>query len=216
MSKYKIYHNVKRKSNHNFLDQIREEQAYFLGLIEADGYLSKKGNSITYSVKEQDYSHIVKVHKILETDVKIGRATSKASSKSSKLFTKFRFTITSYRIYTKLIKFGCRSGELPKIPKKYLPHWLRGLFDGDGSVFLEQRTKTIKSNLTFGDLNLAKEVKKYLNKLGIKCGNVHTKTNSKNCWYVNLGPNMTRKLKDLMYQDATIFLDRKYRKFKGE
>jgi intein-encoded DNA endonuclease-like protein len=115
-----------------------------------------------------------------------------------------------------LLKRNFRTGVLPKIPKKYLSHWLRGYFDGDGSIYLEQKSNRLKSSFVFGIKELAFTISNYLKEEGIKCSNVHIKTNSQNCWYIQLGPNQTKKLMDLIYKNADIYLVRKFNKSKEQ
>jgi intein-encoded DNA endonuclease-like protein len=56
----------------------------------------------------------------------------------------FSFAIRSRKIYNDIIKLGGQprkslNSVFPRIPKKYLSDFIRGFFDGDGSIYLIKR-----------------------------------------------------------------------------
>lgn len=61
------------------------------------------------------------------------------------------FAIYSKTIYDDIIKLGGKERKsldlkFPNVPKKYLPDFIRGLWDGDGSVFYYKYSKTYFSS----------------------------------------------------------------------
>lgn len=64
--------------------------------------------------------------------------------------TRYRLRIGSHKLYESLIRHGLYPSKsltigMPRIPKQYLPAFIRGYFDGDGCVFIEKgRTKDKK------------------------------------------------------------------------
>lgn len=197
--------NTSKKANHSFFSKWNENSAYLLGLLEADGYIADD-KRIAYSAAEKDQQLVVDTHKLLDTDVKITCSDWKG-------FKKYRWTVTSPQMVEDIKKVNFRQGAIPKIPKKYLHHWLRGLFDGDGSIFPDKQTKSYKTNIVFSNKELAIQVKEYLNNKGIVVKSVYKKTSSDRCWYFNLTAKQSHKLGKLMYKNANIYLKRKKDRF---
>lgn len=198
--------NTSKSSNHNFFTLQTPESAYLMGLLEADGHLAN-GKVLTYSAAEKDQQLVIDTHCLLNTNVTINCATWKS-------FKKYRWSITSPQMTADLLRDGFRSGFLPKIPNELMHHWLRGLFDGDGSIYFDKQTKSYKTNLVFGDESLARSVKSYLVSCGIPVKTVYKKTSSDRCWYIALTPKQSNLLGQLIYKDASICLKRKEDKFK--
>lgn len=191
--------------NEDFFKIWTLESAYFMGILEADGYINED-RRFTISLKEDDKDHIYKLHSLLDTNVTIGCA-------SWKTFKKYRFTVTSKSMIDDLQDAGLRSGKMPSIPEEMKPHWLRGLFDGDGSIFLDKQTESYKSNIVFGQEELAHEVLSYIQTQNISAGSVHKKTSSDHCWYFTLSPKNTQVLGELMQVNSDLMLKRKQDKF---
>ena len=106
-----------------------------------------------------------------------------------------------------------RIGRIAKVTEELIHHYIRGYFDGDGSVFLEKQSGKIKSSFVFSSKQLAENFKTELTKFGIKVSNIHKKTNSDRCWYFNISYIQTEKLKRFMYRDSSIHMKRKYDTF---
>jgi len=65
---------------------------------------------------------------------------------------------------------GFRSGQLPCIPEGLMHHWLRGLFDGDGSVYIDKTNKTYVS-IVFSTKEFATSVLDYIvSQIGFSSG----------------------------------------------
>ncbi len=107
--------------------------AYAIGLIVTDGNLSQKGSSITFVSKDIEQIH--NFNKCLDINIKIGihhsgSTTNKAHRVQFKdvLFFKFLNGIGIHPAKSKTIR------EV-RIPEKYFFDFLRGCFDGDGTVY---------------------------------------------------------------------------------
>lgn len=202
----KLANNTSTISNHNFFTGQTAESAYLMGLLEADGCI-RDNKRIAYSAAEKDQQLVIDTHALLKTNVTI-------SCSVWKTFKKYRWTVTSPQIVADLKRDGFRSGDMPRIPKKIMSHWLRGLFDGDGSIYFDKQTKSYKTNIVFGNEQLAHRVKEYINSCGIQVKTVHKKSSSNRCWYIALSPKQSHLLGKLMYKNTSICLERKRQKFK--
>ena len=132
-----------------------------------------------------------------------------------KIYWRSTFTVSSREWLKDLTNIGYRNGKIPPIPEDLLHHYVRGYFDGDGSIYTEKKIKDHKAGFVFSNESLAKEMRQVILSRGIKTSNIHQKTNSKACFYFHLGPRQTDKLGDFMYKSSTLYLKRKYEHFKG-
>ena len=145
--------------------------AYILGFWFADGYMRH----------EKSY-RIVFTSNDMEILLKIRRSFSsrnliqyKKSDNSKNLI------IFSKKLYCRLVELGgkrrkSRTIVFPKVPHIFLPDFIRGYFDGDGSVFYTtymhtkiKRLRTeIRSNFTSGSIDFLEELQTILyNELGL-------------------------------------------------
>lgn len=107
--------------------------AYAIGLLTSDGCLSGDGRHIDFTSK--DLQQIKNFLNCLNIKNKIGRKSSGFSNKmyfrtqfSDKLFFNFLLTIGLSPAKSKILK------NL-KVPSEYFFDFLRGMFDGDGSIY---------------------------------------------------------------------------------
>ena len=111
--------------------------AYVLGFFAADGNLTigKRGNHYLEFTLCDKYI-IEKIRTILSSNHKISeRKSQKENYKNS-----FRIQIGSKILFQDLTKIGfvlnkSKTLAYPMVPIKYLRHFVRGYFDGDGCVF---------------------------------------------------------------------------------
>ncbi|WP_299831686.1 hypothetical protein [uncultured Metabacillus sp.] len=195
--------------NDNFFDAIdTESKAYWLGFIYADGCVTTHKNSnskiLEIGLQLSDKDHLEKFKQDIETSYRI---TEKKNS--------CRISIVSEKIFNDLNKYGivARKSNSIKPPRKdMIPehlehHFIRGIFDGDGGFTLGDKYLTFAINfcgtketceyiLDYFNLNVAINGKKGTNEnfrqLRIK-GNVQS-----------------LQIANKLYEDATVYLDRKY------
>lgn len=229
MSKYLI--------NEDFFENIdSEEKAYWLGFITADGYVNfrERGRSLEYLVAIdlhiQDKDHLEKLQKLITTKVlKIYK--NGAYKKDSDFAERVRLSVYSSKMFHDLAKYNIIPRktffiqELPNIPDNLKHHFIRGYFDGDGSVYIG-RTKYYSEKIK--DYSFCEQLKvdicgtyNFLNSISkfLKIGDEHCITKEhrtkKDTWYLSFYSNKRAKeFFDIMYNDATVFLERKYNKFK--
>ena len=131
--------NIKLKERYNSLYSVNtkffevintEEKAYFLGLLFADGHISKN-NCLMLTMKDLDI--IEKFKKSIESEHPIKYNKDKNPT----------INIRSKKICEDLKKIGFNNKKsyfvdfekiLSFIPKELLNHFVRGMFDGDGSI----------------------------------------------------------------------------------
>jgi len=108
--------------------------------------------------------------------------------------------------------------KFPKIPTKYLGHFIRGYFDGDGYVTMETRTnrdgkkilKKLRIVFTSGSKNFLTSLAQCLNKrLSLKINKIYTGWRSYQLAYSTTD---SIKIFQLMYTNSNgLFLPRKFK-----
>lgn len=202
--------------NEGFFDIIdNESKAYFLGLLISDGNVFNDGSgrqtytSITLNEKDRYMLDIFKEH--------IGTNTAINSDGRGC----YVVGIRSNRVAKDLEKYGVVSRKsfktyLPDIPEEMMPHLLRGILDGDGSIRAVQRNIGYAHYISYcGSARLMTDISEYcFRHLDLKVKPlVYTYKNR------NLSETRVQNIHDMnllgkyLYDNATIYLTRKKEKF---
>ena len=196
-----------------------EEKAYWLGFLAADGCVS--GNYIIITLKAEDKTHLEKFKKFLQADsIKIQDIQKWTNFEGEKL-DKFRyysqFTIGCKRMAEDLKKHGIVENKTLvlqpplTIPEEFYMDWIRGYFDGDGSISFSSSSNRWQSNCVS-----TKEVCQWMvERLDLKTSPyTESKYHNKNTYVIHFnGRLILKKVFDKIYRNntATIYLDRKYK-----
>jgi hypothetical protein len=132
------------------------DTAYAIGLITTDGNLSKDRRHI--SLTSTDKRLLQTFKKCLHINNRICRNPSGSFSKKQC----FKVTFGNVAFYKKLLMIGLmpnktfKLGAL-KIPNKYMPDFLRGHIDGDGSIirYMDKHNKYKNKIYTYNRLYIA-------------------------------------------------------------
>lgn len=186
-----------------------EGKAYWLGFLYADGCVHS--NNYEISINITDKEHVQKFqqaigaisHKIAETQ----------DERFSAAKTLYRFSIKDKQLHTDLIKWGCVPqktliiDKIPNIPRDYVSHFLRGYFDGDGSLHYLQGTNNYRISFTSGSESFLNDIQKEL-QTQVSIG--HSGENT--CQLQISGRKQVERILHYLYQDSTeaTRLDRKY------
>ena len=212
-SKYNQY-GRKLSYNDNYFDNIdSEDKAYWFGFLYADGYISatKKQKKLRIALAEKDEDHLQVFIKSLNADIEIKHQAGSGYTKKTSSYV----DINSTKLCDQLIEHGMIRGkqnrQFPEIKSSLVRHFIRGLLDADGSVLL--RNGKILYVHFAGFENIILGVKKFLleNKIALteKCiyrvGKIF-------CLRITSRENLLN-LHDLLYDEATIYLDRKKNRF---
>lgn len=212
----------KHKMNGSLVDDFffnkidTEEKAYWLGFLMADGYVS--GNKVGLALSDSDFSHLEKYKKAINSNAKISTYQSSGYSNSKYC----RILIFSSKMSEDLIRHGCveHKSLILKFPnfedENLIRHFVRGYFDGDGSLIVTDKTFGIKICGTFEFLNtlidyLNKNIKNYAFNYTVYQSK---KMKGKNNYYLSFGGKYkVYNIAKWLYENSTIFLERKYMKF---
>ena len=115
----------KHRLNESFFKQWSNEMAWVLGLIVTDGCLNK--DYYTISIAQKDMEFLWKVAKVMDADFILNKNQTPSLLLNSKV------------MYKDLEEKGITPNKslttkIPDIPEKYVPHFMRGVIDGDGWI----------------------------------------------------------------------------------
>ena len=123
------------KENRPFLKIDAEWKAYFLGLFGADGSLSDQGTGYITLAETDKYILDILRKKIYKTPQKLIKKQGRNKNvQNSYLLYLSKELCQDFHKYNMIVNKSLTL-EFPRnIPKKYLPDFIRGFFDGDGSI----------------------------------------------------------------------------------
>lgn len=203
-----------------------EEKAYWLGFLYADGYNHKSKNCIALRLQKEDIDVLYKFRNFLKTDSPIYSYRRKTRIKNiEKEYCEL--CVFSTHLCQTLDNLGCIQAktyilEFPSfIPNNLLHHFMRGYFDGDGCISITKRMDRTQNskNFQFTVAGRKEFIEQYQNILCKTIDITKTKINNfKNNFAVALhysGKNNVIKIMNYLYKDCTIYMNRKYNKFKS-
>lgn len=213
--------NKKYSVNEAFFDKFNQNSAYLLGFIAADGNITldeyNRPARLSIGLSTKDIAFLEKVKILLDFSGPI--ITRKQILKTNnKEYSCSLLRINSRKLCQKIYDLGIKNKKsltikwLKNIPKKYIHHFVRGYFDGDGSIC--QRTDKTKNPAIeiLGTFNFISNIRKEFSKNTLTKPRSIRKRNKIYLLYINGFPGC-KSFKNWIYTNATIFLDRKKNKF---
>ena len=219
----------------DFFKEINtEEKAYILGFFCADGAISnKKTFSIRIGLK--DVNLLLDIRRALKSNhaISIIAVSHGFLKKDGTPPLACNLSITCPQIISDIKAHNIpvdKTHELTfptGIPSNLIRHFIRGYFDGDGSVFLKENKRFLKTkeypegylweNLSIGvsmvgTSSFLESVAQYLRPLTGQRGNVR-EDKKKHCSSFLFSRNSCLNIYHYFYDDATIWLERKKKVF---
>ncbi len=198
--------------NNNYFENIdNEHKAYWLGFLFADGcvHRTKEGRlNLLLGLHERDKDHMEKFQYDISSTYKICKAQKNC----------VRVSYRSTKLCEDLIKLGCIPRKtfnlkFPNLREDLVHDFLRGYFDGDGCICIDKRTGANVCEFD-GQTEFLIGVNKILNSLGIF---QKISINNKNCYRIRMqSKNDINILYHYLYDNSTVYMDRKFKKFDKE
>jgi hypothetical protein len=150
-----------RIMNHNpFIDLDNPETQYWLGFLAADGYISASKYYFSCYQANDDRFHMILFRDFLCKDIKLVSCLNKNGNES------MGFSTGNKEVHEFLNNLGLTSAKSRTL--NYLGeitgHFIRGVFDGDGSCSTNNIPKITTSSPLFRD-----QLLNYFNENSIKC-----------------------------------------------
>lgn len=208
--------------NDEFFDEIDSEmKAYILGFYSADGSITRT-NDVTITLQRKDHAHLEALRSALE-----------ASNPVREYFSSNGYPISCLHITSSGLARGLETHGVTKrkteslqwprhIDHALMRHYLRGYYDGDGSLSISQSSR-VKSDGTrwlaaiwslAGNIGFCTSAQEFLmRELGLRRTKLKTfRSTSKMVSVEYGGPLQVARISRLLYDGATIYLPRKYDK----
>lgn len=197
-----------------------EQDAYWLGFLYADGYViaSKNKNHTPYfgvQLQKRDEEHLRKLNKFMNGNATIYHVPKKSPC-SDNYYEQSSISFSGSQLVNNLIENGCvpRKSTIIQFPynisNELYRHFIRGYFDGDGSVGAYGKYKYIRASIECASYDFLTSIKNILNENDITCGI----SKDYNAWKLYIGGmKNTNKFLNYLYKDSSIYLDRKYYKY---
>lgn len=189
---------------------------YILGFIYADGclHLDKKYNGEKMSIGCCDKEFMESLRKLITPNKKLYE-NDDGNDKHRTYYS----VITSNIHIIKFIKDAgityrkSLTKKFPEcIPKEYLNHFIRGYFDGNGSITIEPKYGYHYVKFTTGSKKFVEGIYKVLKQNKIHTGKIY-KDNRHTAYYLQISSQIDIfKFYNYIYKNAEIYLDRKYEK----
>lgn len=211
------FHNELKFDNTVFDVIDTEEKAYWLGFLYADGYVSKNPqNHVELSLKGSDYLHLEKFKTFLKhsSPIKLGKAKCQG-----KEYSRCRFCVTNQYFKKRLVELGCTPQKsltlkFPNIEifkcKNLVYDFIRGYVDGDGCLTY---TSSGRLNIEIiGTKEFLEGVVLYLPqfKNPLNKDKRHLESNT---FFMTCTANKADEVANILYKNATVYLNRKYERY---
>lgn len=218
----------KYQFNESYFEKIdSQEKAYWLGFIAADGYITKrKQGQNVFGLTLHEKEPLEKLSVNMESNKPIYEYDNRKYKQKFSDKTEYKLLFVSNKLVSDLEKNGIIERKTFKLEfpyflnKDFYSHFIRGYFDGDGSVFFSKKKKESLDDIlcvsicgTYKMLSSIKEQLGFLNE-DSKCLYKDDRVET-DCWNLKLY-NQSRALAfyEYIYKDSNnILLQRKKDKF---
>lgn len=200
----------KFRCNDNFFNNIDSEiKAYLLGILYADGYISKDGR-IGILLNQKDIEILDLIKKFIAPNSEIKHLNYQNIKRDPQVKIRFK----SKTLYNRLLEFGFTVDKthtpcniLYKIPEKYKRHFIRGYTDGDGCISFDKRKTYYRVGIGWsnGVPEILQEIRSYFK----NCSGImhnHSTYYTLNFWKKSDVLIICKEL----YENCTYYLKRKY------
>lgn len=209
-SKRRFSRNGRYKVDVNYFDTIdSEDKAYFLGLLYSDG--SVCSNFFYIKLADEDILQIFKDKIKYEGPIKY-IPKPKPNWKGC-----YKLTINSKQLVQKLIDLGCtpnktKTIEMPNIEENLIRHFIRGFFDGDGCLQLNNKLSHCRIDFTSASKKFLEQLRPIITQQALTNGYLG-KESKYEVWHLNYSGQQTKKILNWLYKDSSIYMKRKHDKY---
>lgn len=193
--------NTKYDLDDNFFKNVDTEQkAYILGFIASDGSIAKTGE-ISIEIKNIDREILEKMRDVVCKDVPVRDDKPEVGDHSVVRFCSK--TMTKDVCKWLKIKTGKKDSkvQMPNLKNKLKWHFLRGFFDGDGTIRKKVKGRSIDCGISTHSDDLRNSIEKLCT---MGCCN-------SNKWkQISWSGDNAIEFLDKLYSNANIYMERKY------
>lgn len=200
------------KVNDNYFDIESPNMAYVLGILASDGTVRKKINEIKLTLNEDDSELLEKIKEEIGYEGKIRHYEDKKGFKNATL------AFTSKEIKDKLSEYNIIPAKTfnflfpTKLNRMYWIDFIRGYFDGDGSV--GTAGQALRWQVCSATTDVLEKIVEFFNsEYDIPKVNIQTQQRKNPLYVIQYSTNSTKRIFDILYTPNTLYLKRKKDKF---
>ena len=199
-----------RLFNEDYFEEVTtEKQAYFLGLLAADGNISEKRNTVSLSLNAEDgLNLLIEFKKELNSTGVISNYKDKRVDCNRKSTVSMQFTSTKTKEDLERIGMSFQKTSnlhYPKINKELDRHFIRGFIDGDGSFHYKRKVLVFS---LVGTKSILESIQQILQQ-ELEITPTKLIKHVTGVYYLRLGHKNTLKLREWIYNNCSIAMQRK-------
>lgn len=205
------------KVNHNYFKEQNSNMAWLLGFLASDGCISKTRNQIIINLSRTDREILERIKEEIQSERKICDYENKDGFLCSS------FAWTSEECIKDLKKYSIVPNKTNILKPPYelkddfLLDYIRGYFDGDGTVCFIQNNKSLRFSIGGASKEVISFIEDVLVKNGIHRVSIQEqiyKNSSQKFYYFQHSTKDTKKIFYLLYgNNPQLFLKRKKDKY---
>ena len=212
-NKYSPQNQRKFSVDDMYFSQQSPNMAYLLGMYAADGCIYEKTNAIKLTLASVDKEYLEHVRQELKIESVVKDYETAQGYKNSELLfssAQIKKDLADYNI----VPHKTYSFTFPqKLKLEYYRDFIRGYFDGDGSISTAGPS-AIRWQLCSHEKDVLKKVIDFFELQGIPRVSIQ-KENNKSLYNIQYSTNATRKIYNILYYDNCFCLPRKKEKFES-
>ena len=204
--------------NEEYFNYESHNMAYILGFIAADGTVREKSNEIKITLSSVDKEILEKI----KAELNSGRPLREYEDNNG--YSKVELDFSSPIIKNKLKEYGIIPNKTLllkppyKLNEKYIPDYIRGYFDGDGSI---SKTGYNNNGLEFRIVSASKEILEFFEnyfcqKYNQSKSHIQSRKKEKNklqLFDLRYSTNFSKELYNILYTPDSLYLKRKKDKY---
>ncbi len=209
----------KNKYDIHFFKEYSNKSAYWAGFILADGNIHYKKKILQIGLHSQDENHLRNFAQIVKFT---GPIYIDTSNDSRKIYIAGKwFAEDLYKMYGIESNKSLTTSWPEQLPKRYWSSFIRGYFDGDGSISYGKAKKltinftgTIKLLETIRNI-FSKEISVFVHNKNEGIPPIHSNKRNKVIGQLNYSCSNAKKILDWLYSESSDCsrLERKYKKY---
>lgn len=204
--------------NDSYFDKESHNMAYILGFLASDGNISTKDNKIKIGLSAVDKEILEKIKEELQSTRPLYEYTTTQGYNVAEL------TFNSAHIKKKLAEYGIVPNKTftlqppIKLDEQYIIDYIRGYFDGDGSIC---KTGYLNHGKEFRIVSASKEILEFFEdyfykNYGQSKGHIYPRSKVEGraqLYDLKYSTNFTKKLYNILYTPNSLYLKRKKDKY---
>lgn len=202
--------------NDDYFDNESSNMAYILGFLAADGTVAKNGNRIKIGLSSVDRKFLELIKE------ELGAESNIFDYETSNGYMVSELGFTSQKIKQKLTEYNIIPGKTEtftfptNLSKKYWIDFIRGYFDGDGSVGTAGPS-AIRWQICSHRPQVLETIVEFLfEEYGVPKVSIQKNKHGNSFLYtIQYSNNSTRKIFQILYTPNSLYLPRKFEKFKS-